>query len=61
MTRKLTLIFALLLLVVGIVGAQDEEPYSLTIMHTNDVHRNHKQQKRCERCGVRDFCDQRLA
>ena len=30
-------------------------------MHINDVHRNHKQQKRCERCGVRDFCDQRLA
>jgi 5'-nucleotidase len=44
MTRKLTLILALLVLVVGIVGAQDEEPYSLTIMHTNDVHGHHEPQ-----------------
>lgn len=44
MTRKLTLIFALLLLIVGIVGAQDEETYSLTIMHTNDVHGHHEPQ-----------------
>jgi len=44
MNRKLTLIFALLLLVVGVVGAQDEETYSLTIMHTNDVHGHHEPQ-----------------
>ncbi len=44
MTRKLMFVFALLLLIVGIVGAQDEEPYTLTIMHTNDVHAHHEPQ-----------------
>jgi len=44
MNRKLLVIFALLLMLVGVVGAQDEEPYSLTIMHTNDVHGHHEPQ-----------------
>jgi 5'-nucleotidase / UDP-sugar diphosphatase len=45
MNRKLLIIFALLLVVVGVVGAQDEEPYTLTIMHTNDVHGHHEPQR----------------
>ena len=44
MNRKLLVIFALLLMLVGVVGAQDEEPYTLTIMHTNDVHGHHEPQ-----------------
>ncbi len=44
MKQKMMFVFALLLLVVGVVSAQDEEPYSLTIMHTNDVHGHHEPQ-----------------
>jgi len=45
MIRKLIAVFALLLLLVGIVGAQDDETFSLTIMHTNDVHGHHEPQR----------------
>ena len=43
MKQKLFVIFALLL-AVGIAAAQDES-YSLTIMHTNDVHGHHEPQR----------------
>lgn len=42
MSRKLIVVFALLAMLVSVVGAQDEEPYALTIMHTNDVHGAHE-------------------
>jgi 5'-nucleotidase len=41
--RKLLLIVAVLLAsVAALVGAQDEETFALTIMHTNDVHAGHE-------------------
>jgi 5'-nucleotidase / UDP-sugar diphosphatase len=45
MNRKLLVIFALLVMLVSVVGAQDEEPFELTIMHTNDVHGHHEAQR----------------
>lgn len=44
MLRKLSILLSLLLLVTLIVplSAQDEETFSLTIMHTNDVHAAHE-------------------
>ncbi len=44
MNRKLIWLFALFVLLVSLVGAQDES-YSLTIMHTNDVHGHHEAQR----------------
>ncbi len=44
MKGKFVLLFALLLLLIGAVSAQDES-YSLTIMHTNDVHGHHEPQR----------------
>ena len=44
MQRKLILLLALFVLLVSLVGAQDES-YSLTIMHTNDVHGHHEPQR----------------
>ncbi|MCY4465584.1 MAG: 5'-nucleotidase C-terminal domain-containing protein [Chloroflexi bacterium] len=44
MKRKLILIFALFVLLASVAGAQDES-YSLTIMHTNDVHGHHEPQR----------------
>ncbi|MCY4146974.1 MAG: 5'-nucleotidase C-terminal domain-containing protein [Chloroflexi bacterium] len=44
MKRKLIVIVALLALLASLVGAQDES-YSLTIMHTNDVHGDHEPQR----------------
>ncbi len=44
MKRKLIVIFALFVLLVSLVGAQDESFY-LTIMHTNDVHGHHEPQR----------------
>lgn len=44
MNRKLMIVFALLLMLVSMVGAQEEDPFSLTIMHTNDVHGHHEPQ-----------------
>lgn len=44
MKHKLIMIFALFVLLVSLVGAQDES-YSLTIMHTNDVHGHHEPQR----------------
>ena len=44
MKGKLIAVFALLALLVSAVGAQDET-YSLTIMHTNDVHGHHEPQR----------------
>ena len=44
MKRKLIVIFALFVLLVSLVGAQDES-FSLTIMHTNDVHGHHEPQR----------------
>ncbi len=44
MNRKLLILFALLLMLVGVVGAQEEDPFTLTIMHTNDVHGHHEPQ-----------------
>lgn len=45
MNRKLHLVFAILLILVGVVSAQDEETFELTIMHTNDVHGHHEPQR----------------
>jgi len=45
MIRKITMLTAVLIaaLLVSIVGAQDEEePFALTIMHTNDTHAHHE-------------------
>ena len=44
MYRRIAFLFALLVLLVGIAGAQDET-FSLTIMHTNDVHGHHEPQR----------------
>ena len=44
MSRKLMVIFALLLLLVSLAAAQDDS-FSLTIMHTNDVHGHHEPQR----------------
>lgn len=44
MNRKLMVTFALLLLFASLVSAQDDS-YSLTIMHTNDVHGHHEPQR----------------
>ena len=44
MKSKLVLLFAALVLLVGIASAQDES-YTLTIMHTNDVHGFHEPQR----------------
>lgn len=44
MYRKLIFTCVLLVLLVGIAGAQDES-FSLTIMHTNDVHGHHEPQR----------------
>ncbi len=43
MYRSLLAILVLLVLVAGVVGAQDT--YELTIMHTNDVHGHHEPQR----------------
>ncbi len=43
MNRKFVLLLGVLLLLVGIASTQDES-YSLTIMHTNDVHGHHEPQ-----------------
>lgn len=43
MNRKLLSVFVLLVLLVGVAGAQDS--FELTIMHTNDVHGHHEQQR----------------
>lgn len=44
MNRKLMIIFALLSLFVSLAAAQDDS-FSLTIMHTNDVHGHHEPQR----------------
>lgn len=44
MNRKLLSVFVLLVLLVGVAGAQDDS-YELTIMHTNDVHGHHEPQR----------------
>ena len=44
MKLKLMSILVLLLLLVGVAGAQDDS-YQLTIMHTNDVHGHHEPQR----------------
>lgn len=45
MIRKLSFLLIVLLLLVVAVSAQDEEePFALTIMHTNDVHGHHEPQ-----------------
>lgn len=41
MIRKLVSVLVLLMLALPLV-AQDEEPFALTIMHTNDVHASHE-------------------
>lgn len=43
MLKRLGLLLCSLLLVVGaVVSAQDEETFSLTILHTNDTHSHHE-------------------
>ncbi len=41
MRRVFFLILVLALLAVGVVSAQDEGPFALTILHTNDTHGSH--------------------
>lgn len=45
MLRKLILCLVLVLLAVGVVSAQDEETFELTIIHTNDTHAGHEPQR----------------
>ncbi|MBN1565167.1 MAG: 5'-nucleotidase C-terminal domain-containing protein [Anaerolineae bacterium] len=43
--RKLSVLLIVMLMVAGLVplaNAQDEEPFALTIMHTNDTHAHHE-------------------
>ena len=42
MLRKLALLVAVLMLAALAVSAQDEEPFTLTVMHTNDTHAHHE-------------------
>ncbi len=44
MNRKLISILVLVVLLVGVAGAQDDS-FQLTIMHTNDVHGHHEPQR----------------
>ena len=44
MNRNMAILVAALLLLVGVVGGQDDS-FSLTIMHTNDVHGHHEPQR----------------
>ncbi|RMF81003.1 MAG: multifunctional 2',3'-cyclic-nucleotide 2'-phosphodiesterase/5'-nucleotidase/3'-nucleotidase [Chloroflexi bacterium] len=49
MTRKIVIVLGVLLVAVIAIGAvsaqDDEEPFRLTIMHTNDVHGHHEPQR----------------